>query len=87
MCLGSAQVCVQVCKCSQALYGCVQVYAGMHGCVPVCVQVCAGGGCTRLYPVVRGCTQVYTGLSGCMWVGAQVCMGACACVMNFQNTY
>ena len=47
MCLGSAQVCVQVCKCSQALYGCVQVYAGMHGCVPVYMRVCAG--CVRMY--------------------------------------
>ena len=40
--------CVQVCKCSQACVGVFRkVYAGMHGCVPVYVRVCAGG--VRVY--------------------------------------
>ena len=87
MCLGSARVCVQVCKCSQALYGCVQVYAGMHGCVPVCVQVCAGGGCTRLYPVVRGCTWVYTGVHWFEWVYVGVCTCVHGCVCDEFSEY
>ena len=83
--------CVQVCKCSQACVGvfrCMRVYAGMHGCVPLFVQVCTGGvrvyeGVHRsmwVYMGVCGCTRVYTGLSGCTRVCAQVCTGACACV-------
>ena len=39
--------------------GWVQVYTDMHGCVPVCLRVCAGG--VRVYVVVPGCMRVYTG--------------------------
>ena len=81
----SAQVCADVCRCAwvfKGMCGCVQVYASIHKCVPVCVRVCAGvcGWCSG----VCGCMRVYAVVHWFVWVYAvHVCMSG----MNFQNTY